>query len=279
MSANTKTEFSLFLKIVCESVFKNFLFFFIFLFFKTRAIYLSYNKPSWRTRDRPYRIGCGGRCSWSRTCGGRQARSLRLNGNLGIIDPRKIACPCRLMFLRLKRERVRIDTRVRRTGVVLERLHLVEVLTLLLLEAVLAVEDQLEGIERTDRQRGGVGTFFSPLGRRATRRRAIIQRSTDGFRRNAGVRRGRGVRTRVQFEANLTRGTGLGREVPHLRVRGAGTGQTPDQFLDRVVVGQADLLGGTGGDGVRASVLHLLNEVFVTLLGEAASLLGIEVHT
>ena len=209
---------------------------------------------------------------------GRQARSLRLNGNLGIIDPRKIACPCRLMFLRFESEGIRVDTRVRRTGVVLERLHLVEVLTLLLLEAILAVEDQLEGIQRTDRQRGGVGTFFGPLGRRATRRRAIIQRGTDGFRRNAGVRRGRGVRTRVQFKNNLTRGTGLGREVPHLRVRRAGTGQTPDKLLDRVVVGQADLLGGTGSDGVRTGVLHLLNEVFVTLLGEATTLLGVEVH-
>lgn len=209
---------------------------------------------------------------------GRQARSLRLNGNLGIIDPRKIACPCRLVFLRFESEGIRVDTRVRRTGVVLERLHLVEVLTLLLLEAVLAVEDQLEGIQRTDRQRGGVGTFFGPLGRRATRRGAIVQRGTDGFRRNAGVRRGRGVRTRVQFKANLTRGTGLGREVPHLRVRRAGTGQTPDKLLDRVVVGQADLLGGTGGDGVRTGVLHLFNEIFVTLLGEATTLLGIEVH-
>ena len=142
----------------------------------------------------------------------------------------------------------------------------------------MAVEDQLEGIQRTDRQRGGVGTFFGPLGRRATRRRAIIQRGTDGFRRNAGVRRGRGVRTRVQFKNNLTRGTGLGREVPHLRVRRAGTGQTPDKLLDRVVVGQADLLGGTGGDRIGASVLHLLNEIFVTLLGEATTLLGVEVH-
>jgi len=212
---------------------------------------------------------------------GRQARSLRLNGNLGIIDPRKITCPCRLMFLRFESEGIRVDTRVRRTGVVLERLHLVEVLTLLLLEAILAVEDQLEGIQRTDRQRGAVGTFFGPLGRRATPHGAIVQRGTDGFRRNAGVRRGRGGRpvvVRVQFKNNLTRGTGLGREVPHLRVRRAGTGQTPDKLLDRVVVGQADLLGGTGGDGVRTGVLHLLNEVFMTLLREAATLLGVEVH-
>ena len=45
-----------------------------------------------------------------------------------------------------------------------------------------------------------------------------------------------------------------------------------------MVVGQADLLGGTGGDRIGASVLHLLNEIFVTLLGEATTLLGVEVH-
>jgi len=70
----------------------------------------------------------------------------------------------------------------------------------------------------------------------------------------------------------------LGREVPQLRARGARASQTPDKLLDRVVVGQADLLGGTGSDGVRTGVLHLLNEIFVTLLGEATTLLGVEVH-
>jgi len=54
-----------------------------------------------------------------------------------------------------------------------------------------------------------------------------------------------------------------------------------------VVVGQADqssLGGGTGGvggggvDGVGTGVLDLLNQVLVTLLGEAAALLGVQVH-
>ena len=204
---------------------------------------------------------------------------LRLNGNLGIIDPRKIACPCRLMFLRFESEGIRVDTRVRRTGVVLERLHLVEVLTLLLLEAILAVEDQLEGIERTDRARGVVGTFFGPGRGRAT---GFVERGTDLFNANEAVSRGRVVRvsgnTRVGVQDDLTGGGTFRGKVPETRVSRGGGRETPDKLLDRVVVGQADLLGGTGGDRIGASVLHLLNEIFVTLLGEATTLLGVEVH-
>ena len=206
---------------------------------------------------------------------GRQTTGLRLNGNLGIIDPRKIACPRRLVFLRFESEGIRVDTRVRRTGVVLERLHLVEVLTLLLLETILAIEDQLEGIQRTDRGRGRVHTFFGPARTGTGRTVGIKRRGTDRFDRDTATFRRGG---RVQIEENLTVGTGLRREVPHLRPRGARAGQTPDKLLDRVVVGQADLLGGTGGDGVRTGVLHLFNEIFVTLLGEATTLLGVEVH-
>jgi len=44
-----------------------------------------------------------------------------------------------------------------------------------------------------------------------------------------------------------------------------------------MVVGEADLLGLGRVNGVVASVLHLLNEVLVTLLGEAAALLGVKV--
>jgi len=86
------------------------------------------------------------------------------------------------------------------------------------------------------------------------------------------------VRRRVGFEDDGTSGRGVGGEVPVLGVGGATIVEAPNQFLDRVVVGQAHLLGGTGRDRVRASVLHLLDEVFVTLLGEAAALFGVEVH-
>jgi len=52
------------------------------------------------------------------------------------------------VFLRLERERVHVDTRVRRRGVVLERLNLVEVGTQTLREAILAVELELGGDNR-----------------------------------------------------------------------------------------------------------------------------------
>jgi len=45
-----------------------------------------------------------------------------------------------------------------------------------------------------------------------------------------------------------------------------------------VVEGETLVGGGTGSDGVGASVLDLLDEVFVTLLGEASALFGVEVH-
>ena len=45
-----------------------------------------------------------------------------------------------------------------------------------------------------------------------------------------------------------------------------------------MVVGQTLLNSGTSGHRVRTRVLNLLNEVLVTLLGEAAALLGVEVH-
>ncbi len=61
------------------------------------------------------------------------------------------------MLLGLEREGVRVDTGVGATGVVVEGLHLVEVLTRLFLETVLAVEDELEGGEGTDFFFGEVG--------------------------------------------------------------------------------------------------------------------------
>ena len=68
----------------------------------------------------------------------------------------------------------------------------------------------------------------------------------------------------------------LGGKVPHGSV-GRRVGERPHELLDGVVVGKADLLGTAGGGGVSAGVLHLLDEVLVTLLGEATALLGVEV--
>ena len=198
---------------------------------------------------------------------------LKRDRDLGVVDAREVARTGRLVLFRLEREGVGVHTRVRRAGVVVEGLHLVEVLTLLFLESVLTVEDQLEGVERT-RGDGERGAFFGPL--------LGGTRGTDGEERGTGTFGDRHVavtvRRRVGFEDDGTSGRGVGGEVPVLGVGGATVVEAPHEFLDRVVVGQAHLLGGTGRDRVRASVLHLLDEVFVTLLREASALFGVEVH-
>jgi hypothetical protein len=69
----------------------------------------------------------------------------------------------------------------------------------------------------------------------------------------------------------------LGGEVPQGVGVAGDVREAPHELLDGVVVREADLLGGGGIDGVGTSVLHLLDQVLVTLLGEAATLLGVEV--
>jgi len=66
---------------------------------------------------------------------------LQRNGNLRIINARKITAPARLMLLGLKCEGVRVDTRHRGAAPVLRRLDGVEVSTIHRLHAVLAVQD------------------------------------------------------------------------------------------------------------------------------------------
>ena len=70
----------------------------------------------------------------------------------------------------------------------------------------------------------------------------------------------------------------VGGEVPLGRVGNGAVVEAPDQFLNWVVVGKADLAGSTGGDSVGTGVLNLFNKVFVTLLRKSATLLGVEVH-
>ena len=192
------------------------------------------------------------------------------NLDLRVIDAREVAGTGGLMLLGLEREGVRVDTGVGAATVVVVGLHLVEVLTRLFLETVLAVEDELEGGEGTDGFFGEVGLC------------CLTQTN-----HNHGGTRGRGVNETVRaivvmrgeqlvgFEPDV----GIGRrggEVPHTVVC-LGVGEAPHQFLDGVVVRQADLLGTSGGNSVGTGVLHLLDQVFVTLLGEPATLFGVQV--
>ena len=195
--------------------------------------------------------------------GGRVVEGVGLDGHLGVVDAREVAGTSGLVLLGLEREGVRVHTGVRGTSMVVEGLHLVEVLTLLLLEAVLAVKDELELLEGTDRLLGEV----------------------DGGTGRANGKQGRTRQGGGHVAVGLGDGGHVGRdgdvvgvsgEVPQGRSRG-GVGEAPHELLDGVVVGQTHLLDLGGIDGVGTGVLDLLDQVLVTLLGVAATLLGVKV--
>ena len=193
----------------------------------------------------------------------RGGTGLGLDRDLSVIDAREVARTGRLMLLGLKREGVRVHTGRGGTSVVLEGLDGVEVLASLLLEAVLAVEDELEGVD-------GAGSLLSPGSR-------TLSHDKLGSTGKGGGRDGRQTSRELSTSVGGDEDVGGG-EVPKV---GSGHGTTvgaEDELLDRVVVGEADLLGVAGSrEGISAGVLHLLDEVLVTLLGEAATLLGVEV--
>ena len=193
---------------------------------------------------------------------GRRAGANGLDGDLRVVDAGEVAGAGGLVLLGLEREGVGVDAGVGGAGVVLEGLDLVEVLTLLLLETVLAVEHELEGGEGTDGilSEGGGTTDLTETEHGRT--------EGGGGDEAVGVSRGG-----VKLDGRIS---GRGGEVPH-GVLGGGVGEAPHELLDGVVVGEADLLGTGGVDGVGTGVLNLLDEVLVTLLGEAATLLGVEV--
>ena len=195
--------------------------------------------------------------------GGRVVEGVGLDGHLGVVDAREVAGTSGLVLLGLEREGVRVHTGVRGTSVVVEGLHLVEVLTLLLLEAVLAVKDELELLEGTDRLLGevdgGTGRANGKHGR--TRQRGGHEAV------------GRGDGGHVGRDGDVV---GVSGEVPQGRSRG-GVGEAPHELLDGVVVGQTHLLDLGRIDGVGTGVLDLLDQVLVTLLGVAATLLGVKV--
>jgi len=140
--------------------------------------------------------------------------------------------------------------------VVHEWLNGVEVLTGLLLESILAIEDQFESIEGTRFVFGEGGTF---------NREQWRTRET-GADEAVGLSRG----------TENVRGDFWGRAGG---VPGVGTIiQTPDKFLDWVIEGETLLDFRTGGDGVGTGVLNLLDEVFVALLRKSASFLRVQIH-
>ena len=195
---------------------------------------------------------------------GSRGTGSHLDGNLRVIDAGEVASAGGLVLLGLEREGVGVHTGSGAAGVMVVRLDLVEVLTLLLLEAILAVEDKLEGLKLTGRflgeSRGG------ELGG--------VHGGTEVGDGHIAV----GIQvigSLVRLEGNLSDKVVLG-EVPQGRLRG-GVGEAPHKFLDWVIVREADLLGGTGINGIGTGVLHLLNEVLVALLRESATLLGVKV--
>ena len=108
--------------------------------------------------------------------GGRVVEGVVTTCNLRVINAREVASAGRLMLLGLEREGVRVDTGVGAASVVVVGLHLVEVLTLLLLETVLTVEDELEGVEGTDGffgEAGGCGE--TTQNHRGTRGRGVTK--------------------------------------------------------------------------------------------------------
>jgi hypothetical protein len=82
--------------------------------------------------------------------GGRTVGGTHGDSDLRVVDAGEVAGTSGLVLLGLEREGVRVHTGVGGTGVVVEGLHLVEVLALLSLEAILTVEDELELGEGTD---------------------------------------------------------------------------------------------------------------------------------
>jgi hypothetical protein len=187
-------------------------------------------------------------------------------GHLGVVDAAEVARACGLVLLGLEGEGVGVDARVGVAAVVVVRLHLVKVLAILLLEAVLTVEDKAE---RAVRAEGTNGLLEKPTGRGI----GIKKRST----RQVGDRTlgSQCFRIRVKGDSGVRGG---GRHVPQSNIgRGRGCGHAPHKLLDGVVVGEADL-GAAGAQGVNTRVLNLLDEVLVTLLGKSAALLRVEVH-
>jgi len=256
----------------------------------------------------------------------------------GLVDTREVARAAGLVLLGLEGEGVHVDAHRRRAGVVLPGLHLVEVATLTLIEAVLAVElhlGDLHGVLALALDvRGEDDLGQQVVGRALEEVRVLGQASSIvdlRARRQAGTRCGTEARQvrGVHAAERTRRSTGSRREIPCGDTRGTRgerrravggeraaaedrrddalrrpvvgvvegllaqglldprrrggvavdervTLDNPHQLLDGVVEVHLDLVRG-GRDRLVARELELVNQVLVRLLGEAATLLRVEV--
>ncbi len=213
------------------------------------------------------------------------------------------------MLLGAESKGVHVDTRGRGAAVVLVRLDAVEVRALALSEAVLTVELELGNLNRVLAFAANAGVednlreevVDTRLELTNTRKingvsadgggasRVTLAEESSGLRRILGVHANSGTRATLGEEGgdDTVRAEVIGvverlgtanRREP----RGGGAVDEgialndPEELLHGVVKVELNLVGGRG-DGFSASVLHLLDEVLVALLGEAAALLSVEV--
>jgi len=193
----------------------------------------------------------------TRTSGGNS------QGNLRVINAGEVARAGRLVLLGLEREGVRVNTGHGGTGVVVVGLDGVEILGTLLLEPVLTVENELHVSHVRGsiliKSGGGTASVVNPG--------AVAKIGGDLTLSGEG--------SDVSGQLRLTASDVLG-EVPHAVESLGRLGEAPHELLDGVVEGEA-LLVRTGAEGIGASVLNLLNEVFVALLGKSPTFLSVEV--
>jgi len=215
------------------------------------------------------------------------------------------------VLLGAESEGVHVDARGRRAAVVLVGLHLVEVGALALREAVLAVELELGNLHgvlaiaadarveddlreevvdarlelrdtrdvvRVGANEGGV-LVRGVLAKQGRGRRGSAGRLDDRVRRRGLLREERrddAVRREI---IRVVEGLGAANRGNPARVGAVNKRVAldhPEELLHGVVKVELELVG-RGRDRLSASVLHLLDEVLVGLLGEAAALLRVEV--
>ena len=227
-------------------------------------------------------------------------RKHKLKG--GVVNAREVAAARWLVLLRAESEGIHVDTGIRGTGVVLEGLDNVEVSSLTLGEAVLAVQLKLGSHHRVltpaVHVKGGlskhkgtgvrhVGTLNAEVGDGGAHGSRVLEKTTGGHKSVGALSLGRssesmdsvgegidgvsvverlGTKGLVKGLATLKRGA-----VIHVLVRL----HNPDELLARVVEVQLDLVAG-GANRLVTSELKLLNEVLVGVLGHLAALIGVK---